>query len=702
MKHPSFKLVLLLLLTPTLCLPAYFVKNSYSQTSSSFNSIGQTGLIHLPSASLQDSGTVGLTIGKGSLNNLISVIATPFPWLEASFFYNRPRDTIWPGNNKNHYLDKGFNLKLGLNYRSIDLALGIDDIGGNGFLSKEYIAATIKNNNIIFTLGLGTGALAKDNAYKNPISGLKDRPNPLFDKNYNDGELGWNSFFKGPVAIFGGIEFFFPIIPGLAFKMESNPFDYEGKFGFLSGGKQTQKSISRRKKEKDFNYGIYYQFKNDFTLSMSEFKGNSFQLMLSKKFNFNGPKKSVKPTQVKLVSESQENNLAFYQNILRNLENDDLHLQSAELKDNNLKLGIVNNKYNNPIKVFEHTKIVVTELAAKQKISLSNLSVTNINSGMETATITAKAINRLNSDKIGYVNITEPKNNTKDYDFQTILGFPEFYNDIEPEFIYRYADPSRFFAGGIDIQLNSEIKFASGTYLTTAISYQLTNSFERLRYYPDSPYLPHVRTDVVKYLNNRPDIYLNSLQLDKLSKIVNGHYLKFSAGMYEMMFGGYGVEYLWKPFTSNLSVGVSLYQVKQRDFEQRFKFSNYEVSTGHTNFIYFHPDSGLTIDLSIGKYLAGDKGYTLDISRRFKSSFKIGTYFTRTNISKIEYGEGSFDKGFYFEMPLSIFGRDVNKGLTKFTIQPLTRDGGGKLKTNNPLRYSIISGSKNDYNFFLN
>jgi len=99
--------------------------------------------------------------------------------------------------------------------------------------------------------------------------------------------------------------------------------------------------------------------------------------------------------------------------------------------------------------------------------------------------------------------------------------------------------------------------------------------------------------------------------------------------------------------------------------------------------------------------LAGDKGYTLDLSRRFKSGFKMGAYFTRTNVSKIEYGEGSFDKGFYFEMPFSIFGTDESKDITKITVQPLTRDGGAKLKTNNPLIYAINSGSRNEYQFYL-
>lgn len=695
--------LILLVLYPSIVFSNYYVRNSFTEINPTYNSIGQTGLIHLPTGLLQNEGTVGVTIGNSSLNKFISVIATPFPWLEASFFYHRPKDTFYIKKDK--YLDKGFNLKLGFNYLGIDLAVGMDDIAGTSFLSKEYIAASINNNNYIFTVGVGTGAFAKENPYKNPIPGLRNRPTPLFFESNNSGvggEVDFNSFFKGPVGIFAGIEFYSRKIPGLAFKIESNPFDYSGQFGFLAGGTQTQKSILKRKKNKDINFGIYYQFKNNFTLSIAELKGNSFDILFSKKFNFNNKKKSVRPKKTTLVNTSKNSAFAFYENVLRNLEKENLFLQSAELKGNDLKLGIVNNKYNNPIEVFEHTKIVVADIAEAQDIHLSNLIVTNINSGMETGMIKAKAVNRLNIEKIGYANITKPNDDSKNYDFQTILKFPEFYNSIKPDFIYRYGDPTRFFSGGIDIKFNSEIKFSSGTYLTTAISYQLKNSFKRLRYFPDSEYLPHVRTDVVKYINNRPDLYLNSLQFNKLNKIANGQYIKLTAGMYEMMFGGYGLEYLWKPFTSNLSIGMSLYKVRQRDFAQRLRFDNYKTSTGHVNFIYFYPSSGVIVDLSIGKYLAGDTGYTFDLSRKFKSGFRIGAYFTRTNISKIEYGEGSFDKGFYLRIPLDIFGADTSKGKTNLMVQPLSRDGGAKLQTNNPLIYSINAGSKSEYDFFLN
>ena len=698
MKPFTARLSLLVFLISGNIFPAYFVKNSYEKIDSSYNSIGQTGLIHLPSASLQKPGTVGLTLGNGELNEFLSIVATPFPWLEASYFYHRPRDTIYIKKNK--YLDKGFNLKIGFNYKGVDLAIGLDDIAGTGIATKEYLVASTRKENYIITLGVGTGAFAGDSPYKNPISSFRRRqPLSSFGADKRGGEVNFSTLFKGPIGIFGGIEFFSSRLPNLVIKIESNPFNYQE---FLNGGAQTEKFIIKRKKQKDFNYGVYYKFKNNYVLSMSEVNGNLFNLTLSTKFNFNKAQNRITPKKVEVISNTKNNKLDFYRNILRNLERDALFLQSAELDDEtNLHLGIANNKYNNPVDVFKHAKIVTSELASIQNIPLSDLTITNIHSGIEISSISGKANNRLNPEKLGYIKLEEPGNNTEQLDFQTLLSFPEFYNSFKPKFIYRYADPTRFFAGGIDLQMSSEIKFAPSFFITTTASYQLKNSFYRSRYLADSPYLPHVRTDTVLYLQNRRNLYLDTFEINKLNKIANGHYVKLSAGMYEMMFGGYGIEYFWKPFTSNLSIGLNVYQVKQRDFQQRLRFRDYKVTTGHSNFIYFHPASGLSIDLSIGKYLAGDKGYTFDFSRRFQSGFKMGAYFTRTNISKIEYGEGSFDKGFYFEIPFSIINKNSNRGSNKFLIQPLTRDGGAKLKTNNPLIYFFTSGSESDYKFFI-
>ena len=690
---------LLLLLIPVYAFPAYYVKNSYIYTDSSYNSIGQTGLIHLPSASLQDPGTLGITLGNSSLNRLISIIATPFPWLEASFFYHRPRDTFYIKKHK--YLDKGINLKLGFTFKGVDVALGLDDIAGTGIFTKEYLALTTKQDNFNITVGVGTGAFAANRPYENPIPKFRERPEDLFGTgSIYGGEVDFNSFFKGPVGLFGGVEFFTSRFPNLTIKIESNPFDY---MQFLSGGfLPTDRFKEKRQRQKDFNYGLSYKIKNNFVISLSQVNANSFDLSFSAKFNFANSKPKVEPKKVELISNAANKKLAFYQNILRNLEKDKLFLQAAELDNNyNLHVAVANNKYNDPVSVFKHTKKVTSDLAALQNIPLSKLTITNIHSGKEISTISGNAINRLNPNKLGYITLDEPTNKTNELEFQTILKFPEFYNNLKPRFIYRYADPTRFFAGGIDLQLKSEIKFASDLYLVTTISHQLKNTFDRSRYQSDSPFLPHVRTDRVLYLQNRSDTYLDSFELNKISKIYNGNYLKFSTGMYEMMFGGYGFEYLLKPFASNFSYGLSIHKVKQRDFNQRLGFKDYKVTTGHSNLIYFHPESGLIIDLSVGKYLAGDKGYTLNASRRFKSGLRMGAYFTRTNVSKLEYGEGSFDKGFYFEVPLNIFDNSAGQGSNFFLIQPLTRDGGAKLQVENPLIYAFTGSSENDYKFYI-
>ena len=89
--------------------------------------------------------------------------------------------------------------------------------------------------------------------------------------------------------------------------------------------------------------------------------------------------------------------------------------------------------------------------------------------------------------------------------------------------------------------------------------------------------------------------------------------------------------------------------------------------------------------LLIGKYLAGDKGATLDLSKRFQSGFTLGIFATKTNLSSEEFGEGSFDKGFYISIPTQLFYSDYRTGVISFGLHPLTKDGGAILNKYNSL-----------------
>ena len=177
----------------------YYIRPISQPIAGSYNSTALTGLIHLPTADLQPVGTVGVTLGNSSLNKYASIIASPFDWLEASFYYHRPRDSTFI--KRGNYLDKGFNIKLVKKFSDISLAIGVDDIAGTGFFSKEYLVGTIHREGFNVTLGLGTGKFSGDHPYKNPLPGLENRPTPLFQSGKSVGsEVDFNAFLKVPLA----------------------------------------------------------------------------------------------------------------------------------------------------------------------------------------------------------------------------------------------------------------------------------------------------------------------------------------------------------------------------------------------------------------------------------------------------------------------------------------------------------------------
>jgi hypothetical protein len=145
------------------------------------------------------------------------------------------------------------------------------------------------------------------------------------------------------------------------------------------------------------------------------------------------------------------------------------------------------------------------------------------------------------------------------------------------------------------------------------------------------------------------------------------------------MFAGVGAEWLYRPVSSPFAVGVDVNRVQQRDFNQEFGLRNYKVLTGHVTAYWDTGWNDVFVRFSVGQYLAKDKGATLDVSRRFQNGVAIGAYATKTNVSAAQFGEGSFDKGIYVQIPFdAIMGRSMG-GIANLLWQPLTRDGGAKL-----------------------
>ena len=103
-----------------------------------------------------------------------------------------------------------------------------------------------------------------------------------------------------------------------------------------------------------------------------------------------------------------------------------------------------------------------------------------------------------------------------------------------------------------------------------------------------------------------------------------------------------------------MGISANIYAAKQRAYSQDFKFKKYSTTTGHL-LLFSRKEITSFNETYRGKIPAEDSGITLDFSRRFKTGLHIGAFFTLTDISKEEFGEGSFDKGFYFQIPIESF-----------------------------------------------
>lgn len=240
------------------------------------------------------------------------------------------------------------------------------------------------------------------------------------------------------------------------------------------------------------------------------------------------------------------------------------------------------------------------------------------------------------------------------------------------------GSPDSPFLFSLGVRGDAVYKFRENTWITGTINTRVVDNFGKYNYDPPPTGLQPVRTDIRQYMT-QSIATLPNLQLTNTGKLADNHFVSAYAGYLEMMFAGVGGEYLWRPTNSRIAIGADVNRVRQRQFNVWTSMQNYAVTTGH---ITSYWDTGLQdilVKLSYGKYLAGDVGGTLDLSRVFQNGVKIGAYATRTNVDYAQFGEGSFDKGLYLSIPFDAFFARHSDSSADLLFTPLIRDGGAKL-----------------------
>ena len=378
--------------------------------------------------------------------------------------------------------------------------------------------------------------------------------------------------------------------------------------------------------------------------------------------------------------------------IIRDLEIQGFQVEAVQFSGREIKLYIVQSKFRHVSRAIGRAARIAANHAP---VGVEVITVALMSNGITTGEVSLMRTalenalsNKGSPEEMWHSASFRPTTGIDDSAMLNAGLYPALRWKLRPKMRQHLGRPGQFHRYQLWLKLEGSVELFRGLKLSGALGKNVHHNFGDLESQPVST-IPHVRTEIVNYLNEGAN-NLVSLTLSYIFNPAESWYARVSGGYLEEMFAGFGGEVLYRPFNSRWAAGFDIYKVYQREFEQRFGLQDdpaleYSTITGHSTIYYDMPILNLFTSVSFGKYLAGDIGSTVEISRRFDSGVVLGTWFTVTDLSAADFGEGSFDKGIFITVPWDLFYPTSDGTAGIFPFRPLTRDGGQKLNVNNSL-----------------
>jgi hypothetical protein len=682
----------------------------------SINLYGMTGLIDMPSAQSQPDAQINLSYSYFGETQRRNVQFQILPRISGAVRYATIEN--WGQRNEktgvydpNYDLfDRSFDVQFTLwregdwRWWTPDVGLGFRDFLGTGVYSSEYLVATktletTAAGDFVVTGGVGWGRLSRVNGITNPFCSLADGACDRENEFGEGGKLSSDTFFRGQnVALFGGAEWRTPV-DGLSFKVEYSSDDYK---------REQQSPAATFSPKSQWNFGAEYRIREGITVGGYYMYGSEAGVMLSLSGNPTRPlvppdlgtgPLPVNPTPADAprgtgwaTNPAAIDQLATaLREILRN-EGMELEGFYADPDGRGVEVAIDNLRFQQNPKAIGRTARV---LQAGMPASVATFRITSMENGMRTTTVT---VDRADFE----AEVDRPNAGEKSWQSVEIAGatpslpegawvrpaYPEFIWSVVPAPFLTLLTPGDPLRLGLNVDLETQLIVMPGLSLTANVSQPLLNIPNDPG--PSETELPPVRSDQPRYFADY-DPKLTQLSVDYLFKLNDSTYARASVGLLERMFGGVGGEILWKPVDQSWGVGADLNWVAQRDFDDPFGFDyyDYDVVTGHASLYWDTGYKGFEAQIDAGRYLAGDWGSTVTVQRRFPNGWALGGYFTLTDVTESDFGEGSFDKGLFVEVPFKWTVPFETRANNSISLTSVSRDGGAQLQASNAL-YPLI------------
>ncbi|MFM5750333.1 YjbH domain-containing protein [Aeromonas veronii] len=651
---------------------------------------GGVGLLQMPTARMAKTGEFSANYVDNDQYRRWSISAQPFDWFEATLRYTDVRTKKYSPyedfSGDQTYKDKGMDFKFRLwqesNYLP-QVSLGFRDLMGTGLFDSEFVTASKRYGPFDFTIGIGWGNMAESGNIKNPFCEYKDswcQRNSGYSG--SGGKFEVDSLFHGPAALFGGIEYQTPWQP-LRLKLEYDGNDYSKEFA------------GHIHQDSPWNVGAVYRVFDNLDSHLSWQRGNTLMWGVTFRTNFNDmksahidqPRPIYQPDQVPPTMTDVK-----WKALTADLK-ENAGWQDTEFYTTTNSVTVIGkqSKYRNKSEAIKRTSLLAANYLPSTVDEL-NVVERKANFQLQETRIDLPSVRRANVVQV----LGEEQHEKSTVQAAGKIQGESIYSSERKSFSYSFdPDLTQSFGGAesfymyqLGINANADWRINENNSLQSTLFVNLVNNYDEFNYKappPDGAALPRVRTWIREYVDSS-DVLLNNLQLTHMQPLAQDWYGQAYGGYLEMMYAGVGSEVLYRPYGKTWAIGVDANWVKQRDWNNTLKMADYDVMTGHVTAYWQLPFmSNVTAKVSVGQYLAGDKGATFDFSKRFDSGVVLGGYATFTNVSADEYGEGSFTKGIYVTIPFDLMLLKPTTAKGSIGWVPLTRDGGQMLSRKNGL-----------------
>lgn len=642
---------------------------------------GGVGLLQTPTARMLPQGSMSANYTDNQQYRFWSVSVQLFDWMESTVRYADIRTRLYsddPGFSGDQTLkDKGIDVKFRLLQEQTwlpEVAVGFRDFGGTGLFESEYISFSKRWYNLDFHLGLGWGYLGNAGNITNPFCRLREgfceRPG---ETSGQGGKVSYNKFFRGPASLFAGIEYQSPWQP-LKLKLEYEGNDYQSDFaGVLA-------------QDSRWNIGAVYQWGNA-SFDLNYQRGNTLGFGVHYLFDLNQRDTiSIKPGMMPLSSPRPAEPVFTHPNVLpRTLyQNAGFLMQSSRIDGEVFTLYGTQMYYRDDEEATERVVRVALSLLPS---SIKTVRVIEYDGNLPLvektvdadAFVKAATYNTLQPDvRSTYVRRAASEDIVKLNTADVATGL--FYG-AKTYWVQSFGNPETFYLYQGGFLLTAGYRLSQDFSVNITGKLPVLTNFDQFNFTVDAldTPLPRVRTLVREYASNT-GLTMENAFVHWQTQLDDNWFAQAYGGYLETMFGGAGVELLYRPVDSQFAFGFDLNAVKQRSFRTDTGFIDYQTVTGHAN-IYWHPKAlpNTRLTFNIGQFLAKDKGMNIDFAKRFDSGMILGAFAAFTNVSAEEYGEGSFTKGFYLSIPFDLFAVRPTKSRGYIPWVPIARDGGQML-----------------------